>query len=580
MNIFKNIISGLVIGTLIMFGSCTNLDENPYTTIVDGNIDVNDPSILADFMGKAYIQLQDFYWPWDSYWDASEEGGDLLCTPVRLGVGWGGGYVLHHKHTWETMAPGVNNAYSRCITGILYANKCLDILPESETGKRAEMRFLRAFFYYIAFDFFRNPPFIDTMEFEDQWLPSQLGPEEMFNWIVKELVEIKDALGTEKRYGYPNRYVADMVLAKLYLNRNAYFRGIAPADNSWYEKALAEVNDVIDNGGYTLATHYLDNNKDDHSSNPECIMGIPVNPLARIYGNYNDRKAHHSAAKAVYGFTGAAPYNGSGALPQFIMSYSPDDKRLGWTWAGGVQHEATVVNGETVPNSGAPIKPASGTFADDWTGENVLNYNIEMHSIDNPGSYQMEGYRYQKDYIVPGSRGTASNDINFFRLGDAMFIKAECLLRLGRDKQTAADLITAVRMRSFDDPEKAKRTVADLEGPSVYPYGVRECTSVGFNNWETWIDIPEGGDDIILGGLLDDLAWEFVGEHHRRQDLIRFELTDGRSVWIGKSRFSMRAHNEQRREYYGFSASILRNNLNLKQTKGYPDQDGNIASSW
>ena len=36
-----------------------------------------------------------------------------------------------------------------------------------------------------------------------------------------------------------------------------------------------------------------------------------------------------------------------------------------------------------------------------------------------------------------------------------------------------------------------------------------------------WIITEEGGDDIELGGLLDELAWEFVAEHHRRQDLIR-----------------------------------------------------------
>lgn len=40
---------------------------------------------------------------------------------------------------------------------------------------------------------------------------------------------------------------------------------------------------------------------------------------------------------------------------------------------------------------------------------------------------------------------------------------------------------------------------------------------------------------ISLGGLLDDLGWEFVGEHHRRQDLIRFRMQDGRNVFMDKS---------------------------------------------
>ena len=579
MKILKNTMIGLAVGALYLLGSCTDLSEHPYANITDEAIDVNDPAILSDFMGKVYITLQGFYWQWDSYWDACEEGGDCITTPVRLGVGWGGGYVNHHLHAWtENPSPGVGNAYNNCITGILYANKCLDLLPESAVKERAQMRFLRAFYYYIILDLVRNPPFIETMEFEEEWLPGQLGPSGLFNWIEKELLAVKDQLGTQKVYGYANKYVACMTLAKMYLNRNAWLRGVEPADNSWYEKALAEVNEVINNGGYSLAPNYLDNSEPEHNANPESIFAFPINFVSKIYGNYNVNKAHHAAGRFIYGYTGNVPYNGSGAIPQFIMSYQPGDKRLEWTWMGGVGHWATVVNGVTIPNSGDPIELTGNV--DDWAGGGVLNYNMEMHSINNPGAYQQEGYRYHKDKIQPGSFGTYANDVNFFRLGDAMFIKAECLLRLGRDKQTAADLVTAVRMRSFDDPALAVRTVEDLEGPSVYPYGVRECTSVGYNNWETWIDIPEGGDDIILGGLLDDLAWEFMGEHHRRQDLIRFTLTNGKSVWIGKSRFSFRAHDNQWREYYGINLNILRANLNLMQNPGYNDQDGVKSASW
>ncbi len=56
-----------------------------------------------------------------------------------------------------------------------------------------------------------------------------------------------------------------------------------------------------------------------------------------------------------------------------------------------------------------------------------------------------------------------------------------------------------------------------------------------------WVETNEGGDDIILGGLLDELAWEFIGEFHRRQDLIRFKMTNGQNVWNGKSWFCKQA---------------------------------------
>jgi len=138
-------------------------------------------------------------------------------------------------------------------------------------------------------------------------------------------------------------------------------------------------------------------------------------------------------------------------LPQFIESYHPDDNRLKYTWTGGVQRYATKdAQGNTIPQSGADIPFG----ADDWAGQGVLNYSLRVHSIDNPGAYQQEGYRFVKSEIVAGDAGTYGNDVAFFRLADAMFIKAECLLRLGRDEQVAADLITEVRKRSFDDAAK------------------------------------------------------------------------------------------------------------------------------
>ena len=50
---------------------------------------------------------------------------------------------------------------------------------------------------------------------------------------------------------------------------------------------------------------------------------------------------------------------------------------------------------------------------------------------------------------------------------------------------------------------------------------------------DKWIITNEGGQDIELGGMLDELAWEFVAEHHRRQDLIRFGKFN--NAWWEKS---------------------------------------------
>jgi hypothetical protein len=152
-----------------------------------------------------------------------------------------------------------------------------------------------------------------------------------------------------------------------------------------------------------------------------------------------------------------------------------------------------------------------------------------------------------------------------------MFIKAECLLRLERNEDEAATLITTVRARAFDDASQATRTAADLKGKSVYDYGHREWKSQGAKNFDpTMFEATyEGGEDIDLGGLLDDLAWEFVGEHHRRQDLIRFRLKSGAAnVYRGKSWFCKDAEtdlSDTRTDIFPIFRDFINANPKLKQ---------------
>lgn len=562
MKLFKNTIIGFVAGSLLMLGSCTDLTETVYDKLTDETIDINDPEIVNYMMGESYVQLRYLYWGWNGYFDLMEECSDTYMTPKRIGIGWGDLYIPMHKHSWNTTQGHIAGLWHYAYTGIGYANKCLDALPETGS-EQAQMRFVRALNYYILLDAFRNVPLEITQNVEPGYLPTQASGQEIFDFCVTELNAIKNELGTAKVHGYPNRYAANMVLAKLYLNYNAYFR---TSDNTYYEKALTEANEVLESGAYSLADEYLDNFKVTISGSPEVIFALPLDKVNGSH-NYLVNKGLVGAGGAAYGYTGS-PWNGSCAVPQFIDSYDPDDKRKDYTWTGGVQRYSTTDSeGNVIPQSGDPIPFTD----DDWAGQGVLNYSLKVHSIDNPGAYQQEGYRFVKSEIEAGSAGTYGNDVAFFRLADAKFIKAECLLRLGRDEQTAADLITEVRGRSFNTAAKAKRTVADLKGGSVYDYGHREYTSEGYANWSVYVATVEGGADIEFGGLLDDLAWEFVGEHHRRQDLIRFKMSDGRNVFNGKSWFCKDATTETHWDYFPIPKSTMDANILLKQNDGYPD---------
>jgi len=559
---FKYITIGLFTSFLLTLGACTDLKETVYSELTDETVDVNDPDVIGAMMGEAYAQFRYLYWGWNGYFDLMEECSDTYMTPKRIGVGWGDLYIQMHKHTWNSSQGHIESLWHYAYVGIGYANKCLDALPD--TGyDQAQMRFLRVLNYYVLLDAFRNVPLETTQKTEPGYLPQQVTADKIFDFCVTELNAIKDDLGTDHIFGYPNRYAACMALAKLYLNHNAYF---GTSDNSYYEKALAEVNEVIDNGGYSLAPNYSDNFKANISGSPEVIFAIPLDQKNASH-NYLVNKCLVGAGAAAYAYSGS-PWNGSCAVPQFIQSYDPNDKRLGYTWTGGVQRNAVKnADGTYTPQAGDPIP----FTADDWAGKGVLNYSLQVHSIDNPGAYQQEGYRFVKCEIVAGDAGTYGDDVAFFRLADAMFIKAECLLRLGRDEQTAADLITQVRRRSFDSNDKATRTIAQLKGGSVYDYGHREYTCEGYANWDPafYKVTNEGGSNIVLGGLLDDLAWEFVGEHHRRQDLVRFKMTDGRNVFNGKSWFCKDATTETQWDYFPIPKSAMDANISLQQNNGY-----------
>lgn len=536
----------LPLAAVMMIG-CTNLDETIYDQVAAEYYEFTEQDSQA-MLAPMYEALLDVY-SYNGLPDLQDESTDLWCVPYRIGVGWGTYYIVLHRHTFHANISHCRNIWNNCYAGITTCNQLMedDAVAGSEASMAA-LRGFRAFFYYVLFDNFRNIPLDKTFTHEDGWLATQAEPQESWDWIISELNDIKEKVGEDNGFGKINKYAVCMLLAKMYLNHEAWFHD---GDMSYYKKAVDEVNEVINSGKFSLSSDYFSNFEYDLSSNPEVIFGLPCeykyagyNQMANLWMNNSGRKT--------WGFTGWAT-GGGACLTQFLDTYDEDDERLNcWIW--GQQYDA---NGNEI-----------------YEGEDPLIYTRELHTID--GCYPMDGARMTKWEIRSGSYGTYYDDLPIFRYADALMIKAECLLRLGgyngESEQDAADLVTMVRQRNFtDNPEKAVRTVEDLKGGSVYKYGLQYNTAE-LDADPVWVTTEEGGDDIILGGLLDDLAWEFLGECHRRQDLIRFQMTDGRNVYNGKSWFCKEAitdPSDHHLEIFPIYQKILDANMNLKQNPGY-----------
>ena len=300
-------------------------------------------------------------------------------------------------------------------------------------------------------------------------------------------------------------------------------------------------------GPFSLASTYSANFVEDISNSPEIIFGIPLeNKYAG--GNYMANLWIHNAGRTRWNFEGWATGGGI-VFPQFLDIYEDGDKRMDLCWTGGQQY---AQDGSEILVDGEP-----------------LVYTKELHSIDNPGCYPFESYRLIKYEILSGDYGTSYDDVPYYRLADAYLMKAECLLRLGKDEATAADLVSKVRARCFDDESKATVTASYLKGGSKYNYGHRENQGKQGED-DVWVITEEGGADIEFGGLLDELAREFVCEAHRRDDLIRFKINGSNlNVWNGKSWFCKDATTDRHQDIFPIPKSALDGNIKLVQNPGY-----------
>lgn len=549
---YKKLIGGLLVGGILMISSCTDLYEKPYSVISAEDYEFTEDDIQNMF-SSVYANFRNVYWGWNGLFDAQEESSDLIMTPLRIGVGWGDLYITMHKHTYHSYVGHFYTVWNSAYAGITACNMLLEqeMVQASELSV-AQLRAYRAVYYYILFDLFRNIPLETKYTIPEGYLPEQATPRETFDFIVTELNEVKQTLEPVNEYGKINKAACEMTLAKMYLNYNAWFDA---EDDSYYQKAYDEVNAVINSGKYSLADDYSEPFKADLSTCKEVIFAFPSD-LNYATANYCSNKCLHGASRTSFDLN-ATPWNGSCAVPQFIDTYDKHDSRFQATWLIGEQYDT----------SGKLI----------MVGDEPLNYTQFVNSIDNPGAYPMQGARFRKFEIVSGTAGTYANDQQFFRLTDAYMIKAECLLRLGsyngETEQTAADIVTLIRERAFRDaPEKAVRTVAELKGPSVYQYGLAE-TQLDVNGNPVKIETFEGGDDTEFGGFLDELAWEFVGEHHRRQDLIRFRLTSkDMNVYNGKSWFCKKAETnseDTHKNVFPIYQDFIDANMKLKQNPGY-----------
>lgn len=536
------ILSWGVVATLALAAgtSCTDFVNDSYGKVVSDNYKPKTEADIRYLVNAAYVPWRETLLQWDGVVRSQELPADQDVLPARLGIGWVDGYAYKrwHQHTWTTEEVGVYNGWARTYAGINTCNRVLDQIEGLITGDArenliAELKVLRASYYYILIDLYGNVPLVT--DFKDESLPKPSTRKEVYDFIITEITTNIDRLSETPReyyYGRFCKWAAYTLLAKMYLNAEVW------TGTAQWPKCIDACDAVIKfaekTNEYALESNqkgvFVTKNED----SKEIIFALPFDNIYVTDWNAFDFHMYTLAPEnqKTYKFL-HRPWGGVCANPQFINSFDPDDIRLKENFIYGPQY-TTLTGNEPLMRS-------------DNKGQ--LIYENAVPSIDE--SDVDDGFRWGKFEYAVGSTNILSNDWPLFRYADVLMMKAEALMRSGQPG--AGALVTQVRERAFKDyPAKAVVTDAELEGGSVYDYGRRD----------SYKTTHEGGADIRYGRFLDELGWEFTQEGRRRQDLIRF------GVFTTKSWFS-HDPSEAFRNLYPIPNQVMLTNSNLKQNPGY-----------
>ena len=454
---------------ILMFSSCFDLSEQVYSKIPVNTFFRTEKDIIA-YAGRAYVKLQP-YPEEQRLWSLGELAADELVIPRKFNGEWydQGRWDDIHKQSPAPTNKILTQAWDMVFEGISACNEILLVISplqfENKARILAEIRILRAFYYYWAMDYWGNIPFSTT--YGSKVLPEQKDRDFVFDFIMQEIDDNIDELQempTAQYYGRVTKPMAYLLRAKMYLNAKEWI------NQDKYTEAVAACDAIIALNAYTIKNDYFANFRTNNDQNDESdpkfenIFVIPYHSQLTTEHFYWAYLTLNSASRATINMTGV-PWDGFVLNPVFFEKYADEDIRRN-----------SFLFGQQYDKAGNPIVINGNNFIYTPT---IANYNSRG---------EWEGARcakYEYQELLDFDITDMENDFVLFRYADVLYTKLEALHRLGQ----AASFLS--------DPDLQKIRIR----AGLAPY-----TAGTLTNEE----------------LLDELGREFAWEGHRRQDMIRF----------------------------------------------------------
>ena len=457
---------------LVSLQGCTDLTETPVSAITPENFYRNEGEVLSGLVA-VYAELRNSL---GDYYNVTQVSSDENIVPTR-GTDWydNGKWLELHRQTWgPSSASGqadINGAWNNLFTGVARANVVLNALEGVSVANQAvleaELRTLRAFFYYALADMFGGVPIVTTNEIIPRARNTRA---EVFAFVESELLAAREVLPVTWPASFNGRLTkggADALLASLYLNAQVFTgtvttAGLQPGTAKWQE-AVTVADRILNSGTYSLASNWRSNFTADNHLSPELILVVKHLNQDGLGLTFLQRALHYNQVD------GEDPWNGFATIAETYNAFDDADQRKA-IFLSGLQNSLEAHQ--------TPVKDRLG---------NPLFYNPDLGDITQ--ATEGAGVRIAKWPVDPAhANQNHGNDFAYFRLAEIILIKAEALNELGQTAAAVA-LVNQLRARVFE-PDK--------------PLNAASFTQASFRDQ-----------------ILRERLFELASEAKRRQDLVR-----------------------------------------------------------
>ena len=492
--------AGLLAMTLT---GCTDLDMSPnsqYTEDPSQNSGV-DPMIVVE------AKMADVYYHLAGTLGRRYMEAQCLASDEFTALAFAGGYYDSGTYAHQALhCSSPNDAsigwYDDVTAGITKANTILEELGSGASAQmKAPARAIRAYYTWILMDNYGDTPILDKVQSEGSVVPRS-PRKEVAEWIESELNDIIPALTedvTENTYGKPTKWMAEALLAKLYINWPVYTAesvdqyDAATAANPKLDACIAACDEIINSGKFNLGSvDYLHKFSYDNGWKVEdFIYAIPYNAVEDISGG-NPYGMQYARPRTFKDMKNMLP-NIYGSSDKFTQSFggnmvvTPEFAKL-FSLDGDIRN-LSILRGDVYVRDPKTLRPTTEPFM--YNGKQVhFTEDITLAKVDNTmdvgndanayqqGCHSIKWFATSNDY---NNKRNQSNDLPIFRYADILLMKAEALTRQGSSGAKAL-----------------------------------------FNQIRTYAGAPTIANEPTLQEIYDERGREFFDENWRRNDMIRF----------------------------------------------------------